>query len=52
MTDELDKLPIWDWQQYPDDVPVVSTRTRIAIVAITATMWSLMLGGIWVVLQP
>jgi hypothetical protein len=52
MIDELDKLPIWDWNQYPDDVPVVSPRTRIAIVAIIVVLWSLMLGGIWVALQP
>jgi hypothetical protein len=52
MTDELDKLPIWDWNQYPDDVPVVSPRTRIAIVTIVAAMYTVFLACIWVALQP
>jgi hypothetical protein len=46
-----DEYPIWDWNQY-DDVPTVSTRTRVAIVAISVAMWGLLLAGIWVALQP
>jgi hypothetical protein len=44
-----DQYPIW--QQDIEACPTVSTRTRVAIVAISVAMWSLMLAGIWVALQ-
>jgi hypothetical protein len=46
---EITADPIWD--QYPEAIPTVSTRTRIAVVSITAAFWAALLAGIWLALQ-
>jgi hypothetical protein len=42
---EVTADPIWD--QYPEAVPTVSTRTRVVVVLISVVFWSILMAGIW-----